>query len=334
MTVPSIPTAVVVAATAALLACGGDPRPAPVRLAGAPRPPAGVAPVGAFVVDTQTVELPLALAAQLYAERDAVVVARAPGSVDSLFADLGDRVRTGQPLAALESVDQQIAVDSAQAAYESLLRIAARARALTKSGGVTTADSEQVEFQLREADILRRKARRALELTRVTAPFDGVVTARFVRPRRFVGIGDTLFRVTETAPLYARVRVPEAGATEVRIGDAASVIGAGGARATATVVHAAPIIDAASGTRELVLRVSHGDARLVAGASVVVEIGRERRRVVSVPRAAIAPEGYAIVVEQGRTTLRPVAIGRDLGHGRVEVVSGLAPGERLARPGS
>lgn len=311
-------------------ACAGDAQSALPRQAGAPGPSGRVADAR-YTVDTSTVTLPLALTSQLYAEHDAVLVARARGTVDSLFVELGDRVAPGQLLATLESADQEIAVDSAQAAYDNLQRVAARARALTKSGGTTAADSEQVEFQLREAEIVLRRARRDLELTRVRAPFAGIITQRLARPRRFVAAGDSLFRITEAAPLYARVRVPEASAYAVRIGDRAVVVGANGIRVPATIVHAAPVIDAASGTREVVVRIGRSDQRLVGGASVVVEMGRERRLVVSAPRAAIAPEGYAIVVDNGRTTLRPVTVGRDLGNGRVEIRSGLSPGERLAR---
>src|SRR5678815_5426367 len=124
-----------------------------------------------------------------------------------------------------------------------------RARVMTKAGGVTIADSEQVEFQYRQADIARRKAHRDLELTRIVAPFPGVVTARYARPGRYVAAGDTLFRVTETGPLLARVRVPESGAAAMRVGDRATVAGVSGATVPATVQHAAPAYDAASGTR-------------------------------------------------------------------------------------
>ena len=292
----------------------------------------GGAIVAEFTVDTATVQVPLELPAQLYVEHDAVVVARAQGTIDSLFVELGDHVTGGQLLARLESVDQEIALANADAAYDNLTRVAARARALAKSGGATTADSEQVEFQLRQPDIARRKARHDVDLTRVVAPFEGVVTERSVRPRRFVGVGDTLFRVTEAAPLFARIRVPEASAQSVHIGDGATVIGSSGERTSARIVHAAPVLHPASGTREMVLRLSRAERELVPGANVIVALGRQRRRVVSVPRAAIAPEGYALVVENGRSTLRPVTIGGDIGGGRVEVVSGLSPGERLARP--
>ena len=326
------------AAVALLLACGGGNRSDPAKLrqasqAGTPRESNGAIASAEFTVDTATVEAPLELPAQVYVEHDAVVVARAQGTVDSLFVELGDRVNGGQTLATLENTDQEIALANAEAGYENLERVANRARALNKSGVTTPAELEQSDFQLRTAEIARRKARRDLELTRVIAPFAGVITSRLARPRRFVAVGDTLFRVTEAAPLYARIRVPESSARLVRIGERATIVGANGGRAAATIVHAAPIIDAASGTREAVLRLGPEVGSLVPGATVTVQLGRERRRVVSVPRAAIAPEGYALVIENGRSTLRSVTLGGDIGSGRVEVVSGLSPGERLARPG-
>jgi RND family efflux transporter MFP subunit len=316
----------------AVIGCGGEARSASPQQAGVSRAASAGSAKAEFTVDTVTVRLPLELPTQLYVEHDAVVVARSAGTIDSLFAELGDRVSAGQTLARLESGEQEIALASAQAAYDNLARTAARERALTKSGGATAADSEQVEFQLRQSEIARRKASRDLELTRIAAPFDGIVTARSARPRRFVSVGDTLFRVTEPSPLFARVRAPEGSARGLRIGDAATIVASSGGTIAAKIVHMAPFIDAASGTREVVLEVVGAPAGIPAGSSVVVRVGHEARRAISVSRDAIAAEGYVVVVDNGRTTLRPVTIGRDLGGGKVEVMSGLAPGERLARP--
>jgi RND family efflux transporter MFP subunit len=314
------------------IACGSEARSASPQHAGAsPTPGAGTARAE-FTVDTVTVDLPLELPAQLYVEHDAAVVARSAGTIDSIYAELGDQVSAAQTLARLESAEQEIALASAEAAFQNFSRAAARARALTKSGGATTADSEQVEFQLRQSDIARSKARRDLELTRVTAPFGGVITSRMARPRRFVAVGDTLFRVTERAPLFARIRVPEASARGLRPGGAATIVVPPSITMPATIVHTAPFIDAASGTREVVLKVLGSRGDLMAGSSVVVRLGHEMRRAVSVPREAIAAEGYAVVVDNGLSTVRPVTLGRDMGGGRVEVLSGLSPGERLARP--
>lgn len=295
----------------------------PVRQATAPR-------ADGILVDTATVRAPLQLPAQLYVEHDAVVVARAPGTIDSVIADLNDHVSSGGQLALLENADQQIALSQADAAYDNLSKVVVRARAMTKAGGVTAADSEQAEFQFRSADLARRKARRDLELTRVVAPFAGVVTARYARPGHYVNVGDTLFRVTETAPLLARVRVPEASAASVHVGDHGTVAGEDGAAASAVVASAAPVIDPASGTREVILRVS-GGTRLVPGASVTVRLGAQQRHVVAIPRDVVAAGGFVLVVENGSTALRPVTLGADLGDGRVEIVNGLTPGERIAR---
>jgi RND family efflux transporter MFP subunit len=285
-----------------------------------------------YVVDTATVRIPLLLPAQLYVEHDAVVVSRTAGTVDSIFVELGDEVKAGQKLARLESAEQEIALASAEADFDNIELIADRARVLRKSGSITTADSQQAEFQLRQAAIALQKAKRDLELTSVTAPFHGVVSARAVRPRRYVAPGDTLFRVSEVEPLFARIRVPEASVNLVRTGETAVIIGSGGESTTATIIHAAPILDAGSGTREVVLKVARQRGSLRTGANVTVRVGSDRRRVVVVAREAIAPEGYALVLNDGRSTMRAVVLGSLLDKGRVEVVSGLSPGERLVRP--
>jgi RND family efflux transporter MFP subunit len=283
-----------------------------------------------IVVDTMTVRAPLQLPAQLYVEHDAVVVARAAGNVDSLIADLNDHVTSGAALAVLENADQEIALAQAEASFDNLGKVVVRARQMAKAGGITVADSEQAEFQYRQADLARRKARRDVELTRVIAPFTGVVTARYARAGRFVNVGDTLFRVTETVPLMVRVRVPESAAASVHVGDHATVSTDDGASAAAVVTSAAPVIDAASGTREVILRVAEG-TRLIPGASVTVHLGTARRHVVAIPRDAVAPDGFVLVLEGSGTALRPVSLGADLGGGRVEIVNGLSPGERIAR---
>ena len=310
-------------------ACGTEARSASPEQAGKQRP---ATVVGEFLADTMTVQQPIELPAQLYVEHDAVVVARSAGTIDSVSSELGDRVSAGQLLARLESAEQEIALASAEAAHDNANRAVMRARALTKSGGITQADSEQSEFQFRQTEIALRKAKRDLDLTRITAPFAGIVTSRSARPRRFVAAGDTLFRVTEQTPLLARIRVPESSAPGVRTGETASVVGSSGAPLAAVVAHTAPFIDAASGTREVVLRLVSPGLTAIVGSNVTVRLGREKRRAIVVDRAAVANDGYVVVVENGRSTVRPVTIGREVGGGRVEVLSGLSAGERLARP--
>jgi len=281
--------------------------------------------------DTLTVELPLSLPAQLYVEHDAAVYARSAGVVEEILVDLGAPVRNGQLLARLESADQAIALAQARDRHADAAVQAERQRALKTAGVVTQADSERVELELRSATLALQKAQRDFDLTRIVAPFAGVVTGRTGRVGRLVADGDSLFHITALTPVLASVRVPEASAFGVKIGAEAEVLGPQGERARAKAIRASPVIDPASGTREVVLQVVAGD-RLRPGSSVTVRLGSASRRVVAVPREAVA-DGYALVWDEDRPSLRQVTVGGELPGERVEVVSGLAPGEKVVRSG-
>jgi RND family efflux transporter MFP subunit len=281
--------------------------------------------------DTVTVELPLSIPAQLYVEHDAAIYARSSGIVESIHVDLGNRVTAGQLLARLESTDQSIALDQARDRQADALVQAERQRALKTAGVVTQADSERVELDLRSATLALQKAQRDYDLTRIVAPFAGVVTGRTARIGRLVSDGDSLFHLTALSPVLASVRLPEASAFDVKLGAEADVLGPRGERARARVIRASPVIDPASGTREVILQLTGGH-RLPPGSSVTLRIGSEVRRVVAVPREAIG-EGYALVWDADRTSLRQVTVGSELPGERIEVVSGLAPGEKVVRSG-
>ena len=326
MTRPTLPLVLLPALF--LSACAGDGN-RPIETAAAATvaaPPAGTI----ATAESTTVDRPLTLPSQLYVEHDAAVLARSTGVVESILADIGTSVAAGQPLARLESADQEIALAQARELAANAAQRVERQRALTTAGVVTRADSEQVEFEHRAADLALRKAQRDYDLTRIVAPFAGVVTARMARVQRLVNAGDSLFRVTALAPVLATVRVPEATASGLRVGATARVLTAGGASAPARIIRASPVLDAASGTREVVLQLGPA-AAMTPGSGVTVQLGGERRRVVAIPRAAVAKDGYALVWDDNRTTLRAVTLGADLDGDRVEVVRGIAAGEKVVR---
>ena len=183
------------------------------------------------VADTATMAVPLALPSQLYVERDAAILARSTGVVEALLADLGRRVSAGQELARLESTDQAIALDQAREAFDNTKQLVERQRALATAGVVTRADSERVEFEHRQATLALKKAQREIDLTKIVAPFSGVVTGRTARVQRLVKPGDSLFRVTALEPVLASVHVPELSAGSLKVGAEAQVTnGEGGTR--------------------------------------------------------------------------------------------------------
>jgi RND family efflux transporter MFP subunit len=315
----------------AAVACGGQTAARPATRPTETASLGGTPASAIATVDTATVEAPLTLPSQLYVERDATIYARSGGVVKAITVDLGSRVAAGQPLALLEDNDQSIALAQAEEKFANTKRTLDRQRELKVAGVITVADSEQVEFEHRQAILDLRKARREFDLTRIVAPFGGVVTGRMARLHRLVSSGDSLFRLTSLRPVLAAVRIPESSAAKVAVGTEAEVVGLDGTTARAKVIRASPVLDPGSGTREMVLQLTTEAPRLSPGSNVTVRLGSQRRRVVAIPRDAVAQDGYALVWADDKTTLRSVRLGGDIGGDRVEVIAGLTPGEKVVR---
>jgi RND family efflux transporter MFP subunit len=312
------PVHLLLAAPLFISGCGGEAVP-PAR--------AAASGDGATVaVESLTVMMPLTFTAQLYVEHDAPVLARTSGVIESVYAELGTPVQEGQLLATLEQVDQEIALARAREAALAASRTLTRMRALAESGLSAPADSELARSEATQADLALRQAQRDFDLTQIRAPFAGAVTSRPARPRRLVSPGDSLFRVTALAPLKASVRLPESAGSVARGAQVQVATPAG--NLSGRVVHVSPVVDAASGTREVIVQIP-SRAALLPGATVTVRVGAERRRVLAIPKSALREDNYVIVVEGGRAVMRRVQPGGELPDGRLEVIAGLAAGERL-----
>ena len=315
----------------ATIACGGQASSRPAARPSESASLGGTTPSAIATVDTTTIDAPLTLPSQLYVERDATIYARSGGVVKAITVDLGTRVTAGQPLALLEDTDQAIALAQAEEKLANTRRTLARQRELKVAGVITVADSEQVEFEHRQATLDLRRARREFDLTRIVAPFGGVVTGRMARLHRLVSSGDSLFRLTGLRPVLAAVRVPESSAARMRVGTTAEVVGLDGATVAAKVIRASPVLDPGSGTREMILQLTTESPGLTPGSNVTVRLGSESRRVVAIPRDAVAQDGYTLVWADDKTTLRPVQLGGEVAGDRVEVISGLTQGEKVVR---
>ena len=91
-------------------------------------------------------------------------------------------------------------------------------------------------------------------------------------------------------------------------------------------------------TRSVTVRalMPNPDGALKPGMFLNVRLARDERDALMIPEAALVPEQsrqFLFVVEDGRAVRREVRIGRRE-PGRVEVVAGLKPGERVVVEGT
>lgn len=156
----------------------------------------------------------------------------AGGRIASILADVGDRVKEGDVLASLDtrSLNAQLAsaiavVEEARAAHSLALATVERQLTLSRQGHVSPQRVDEAEAQANsalarveaakaQADILRVQ----LDLAKITAPFDGVVTARMADEGVIASPGQPILSLVEVGHLEARIGLPAASAARLEPG--------------------------------------------------------------------------------------------------------------------
>lgn len=182
-------------------------------------------------------------------------------------------------------------------------------------------------------------AAKVLEDTKVRAPWSGAVLVRHVDVGQYVRKGDRLASLVKTDLLRVQLAIPEPYAAAVQPGQRVEldVRTRPGEPFAGKVTFVGPGLDATSRALAVELVVDNPERRLQPGSFVTahVELGASHPSVVVAPAAVAAVDGVAhvFVVAGDRLEQRLVQLGRSLG-GAVEVVRGLAAGEKVVIQGS
>jgi len=291
----------------------------------------------------------LALPGTLQGFQQAPIAARAAGYVRRWTKDIGSHVAKGEVLAVIESpeVDQQLS--QAEAARQQAAAGLALAKstvdrweALRRKDVVSQQELDerrsgatQAAANLAAADANVQRLRQLQGFTRVTAPFDGVITRRNVEVGDLVdSSGKALFMLTQMDPLRIYVNVPQSYAQLVRAGQKVVVTQAElrGRTFTGEVARSAGAIDPATRTMQVEINLPNRDGALLPGAYVQVDLPLAGARTLVVPTNVLLFRGegtrVALVDGASRVRLKAVTLGRNLGES-IEVLGGIADGDRL-----
>jgi RND family efflux transporter MFP subunit len=295
----------------------------------------------------------LDLPGRLEAYYRAPIYARVSGYLKQWNVDIGSQVKAGQLMATIEApdLDQQLMqakgnLASAQAAEELAKITAQRWQTLGNSNtlskqavdektgdlGVKQANTKAAEASLERLQVLS-------EFKRVTAPFDGVVTARNTDVGALINAdssaGLALFVVSDIKKLRLSISVPQNFVPAVRINSKVDITVPEypGKIYKGLVEASARSVDAASGTTRMQVVVDNEAGELMPGAfaNTRVELPQSMR-VLSIPSGALIFNAkglnVAAVGADNKVTLKPVTIARDLGQ-VIEIATGISPDDRL-----
>jgi len=298
--------------------------------------------------------------------RLASVVARQEGLVQEVHAELGEEVREGQLLAVLESralararsgyVEASHRVEFAERAYEReeqlwLKRISSEDEYLRAKHALEearldllTAAQELRALGLR-ADELSGLVEAsttggdevAADLTRfeLRAPISGSIVARSAVLGQAVTPDATLFEVADLGAVWIDLRVPAAELGGVEVGLPVAVESRElGISAPAEIGYVDPRVDADTQTVLVRIVLPNEDGVWRPGLFVTVRAKLPGRACeIVAPNEALHRVGGAVVafvsLGRGEWEARELEVGEDDG-ARVEILSGLRPGERVA----
>src|SRR4051812_16123631 len=294
----------------------------------------------------------IVLPGTMQAFTDAGIYARVPGYLHKWYVDLGARVHAGQLMADIEApeVDQQLEQARADlATAEANARLAQstaeRYRDLIRTDSVSKQDLDNANGSLEakatavtSASANVRRLEQLKAFGKITAPFDGVVTARNTDVGALIDSGSNakeLFHVAAVHRLRVFVNVPEIYSRAARQGMKAdlTLTEFPGRTFTGTLARTAQSIDVSSRTLLTEIDVENRGGELLPGSYAEVHLklpsGASTFKL-PVNAVIFGTEGVRVarVDTAGRVTLQPVTLGRDYGNS-VEVISGLNGGEQI-----
>ena len=252
--------------------------------------------------------------------------------------DDGAFVRSGQIVAVLRQAEQTAQLSEATARSREAQQQLQRVESL-KNRGFATRSNYDSQVAARDAARAQADAVRAQIGDRVIrAPFAGWVSLRTISVGAMASQGTEIATISDLTVIKLDFTVPETMLAAIRTGLPIQ------ARAAAypdrpfngTIQTIDPVIDPNTRAVTVRARLPNPDRTLRPGMMMTVIIESASRSSLSVPELAVVGEGdrrFVFAVDgNGRARRLPVRTGARIG-GRIEIVQGLRPGQRVVTEG-
>lgn len=289
----------------------------------------------------------------LYSKDTATIAAQVEGAVERTLVDFGDRVKSNQDLAFIDTASYEAQLTQqagnlarAEANLVNARQSYERVQKLSRESIASQADFDQAKAALDQAEAEVKAARGAetvaklnLERSRVEAPFDGGISQRFVGRGDYVKIGSPLFEIVNDAILKFIFGVPERYASFVRKGlpVSFSVDNYPGERFTGSVYLISPSVSTSSRAFNVGALVTNADFRLKANTyargTLVVERGALTPVVPLESVVSFAGVTKVFTIKDGRAESHAVKLGR-VREGLQEIVEGVNVGDQVVVSGT
>ncbi|MCG2576658.1 efflux RND transporter periplasmic adaptor subunit [Dechloromonas sp. XY25] len=290
-------------------------------------------PLTVLTVRPHAVELGFPVEAVVEAVQQTTVGAQLPGRIVAVSADVGQAVKKGEVLMRLDAREAAEAVRAAEAQYANAKVNFERTKSLVAQKFMSAAALDKAKADFDAASASRAAAGVSQSHATIVAPIAGIVARRHAELGDMAMPGTPLFTIFQPGGLRVTASIPQYRLNEMRgVRTARVEFPELGKWVEATAVQLLPTADAATHVSQVrVVLPPMPEAR--PGMFVRAHFVTGQGEKLTVPATAVWRRGEVATVyvqgADGRLSLRQLRLGDAVGQGEIEVLAGLAAGDKV-----
>jgi len=281
---------------------------------------------------------------EIEAVNKATVSSQTTGRVEKLYYDVDDFVAKNTILVEFTNTEQKakvsqanananaakIAFDQAEMDYIRIKDIFAKKLVAKSQLDQSLSNRNALEAKLAAANAAAISAKKQLEYTIIRAPYDGIVTNRYVEQGEVVSPGTAIMEGLSLSQLRVITHIPEKIINKVKSNPFAKIIH-NNQEIKASKITIFPYADKSSRTFKARLDIETSQAELFPGMTVKVAFKTGEHKSLMIPKEALVTRGELIMVyvKSGENKiLRHVKTGLE-SDDNIAIVSGLNAGDEI-----
>ena len=292
----------------------------------------------------------IATSGTIQAVNSASLSTRMMGFVTAVPVNIGDKVKQGQLLVAINDSDLKAklsqvnagiteasaAFSNAEKDYNRYKNLYAENSTSQKEFDDMTAHYNMAKARLDGAQQMKQEVEAQFAYANIRAPFSGVVTGKYVNEGDMANPGMLLISVESPGNFEVMTRVPESEISKIKLGSTVTVfVKSIEKQVQGKVTEVSSSAKNTGGQYVVKIALDKVDASILSGMYVTIQFPVEKQKntgMVLIPVDALVTQGQLsgvyTVSESNTAILRWLRLGKTFGD-QVEVLSGLSPNETI-----
>ena len=267
------------------------------------------------------------------------IFSKVSGNLEKVYANMGTYVQKGQLLAQIDTTEIYQQFQQMSATYQNAKLTFQRNNDLSEQNLIAKQDLDNAEAAMKVAGANFEAAKIRLDYARITAPFSGFITKRFLDPGALVTSNNaTMFTLMDLNSMKIIVNVLEKDIPLIKIGKKGiiTVDAFPGKEFHGTIARLSEAVDLSTRTMAVEIDIPNSDRLLKPGMFASVKlVVEERRNALTIPTQAILRDdkGYFVFIVNNKSAQRVAVLPGTEQDTRTEVLSGLTGNENIITTG-